>query len=207
MRILRLVCFFLFAGVAQLTQAGFIFEIANPTGAPVGTTLATLTQGVTYTSDVFVSGTAPNVLNQLTGVNFVLTGTGGNTSLTSFSSTNLFGTPVGSPTGQTFTHLSASGYALPVSNRVKIGELTFVAGTVGTTTNYAFLDPNQAAGVDNMFARVDGAAASSAIDSQIFTTSPIGFSVTAVPEPSSITLLGLAGACIAGFRRSRKLTV
>jgi PEP-CTERM motif len=197
MRVLGLLCVMMLATTASTAFGGFAFQFDQPN-------YSNLNPGQTVTTGVYVTATAPDVLNVLSGANFVLTGTGGNTTMTTFTSSNLFGTNPGSPAGNVLNHAATSGFAAPVANRVRIGDLSFLAGSLGSVTTFSFSDPNSTPGVDNMFATINGTGAAQSIDSLVFAgPSSVTFSVTAVPEPSSIALLAVSGIGAIAVRRYR----
>lgn len=176
--------------MASTSQAGFIFELEQPnyTG---------LNPGQTVTTNLFVRATAGEAFQSLNGVAFNLVGTGGNTTIASFTRNPAWLTGSnGTPSGSTLNQGSLSGFVAPDgTGRALVGSLSFTVGSALSNTTFQFIDP-QAAPVTNVSGFIGGVSTS--LDSQVFASPSVSFS--AVPEPSSFGLLSLVGL---GFVRSR----
>lgn len=180
--------------IASIANAGFQFDLDAPS-------YGGLTPGQTVTTSLYVSATGGDIPNfsSLNGVSFNLVGSGGDTTITSFTLGP--GWAVGSasaPSGTTLNQSSLAGFVTPSSGRALIGTLTFTAGSFGTTTSYSFVDPAPAPAT-NVSGFVSGTSTS--LDSQVFNSPSVSFAV-AVPEPSSVGVLALFG--LAAIRRRRR---
>lgn len=205
MRLLSVFGILVWMVTSSPVQAGFVLELDQ-------TSYTNLTQGQVVNANVFVAATGASdiaafsaINNGLQGVSFNLFGLGGDTIISTFTKNSaLFGTQ-GVPAGTTLNQgpLAAVPFIQgnSVTGRVQIGTLSFTAGTVGSTTNYTFSDPAGGA-VDNVTASLNGATV--ALDTQVFASPAARFTVTAVPEPSSMALLALVGVGGVAARRFRK---
>jgi len=181
--------------ISSQVQAGFIFEFDQPN-------YTDLTAGSTLTTNLYVRATAGEAFTALQGVSFNMVGSGGDTTIASWTInpqlTTLFGTG-STPTGLTLNQSGVFGNTSVTSARATVGSLSFTVGSVGSTTTYVFNDPNPG-NVDNVQAVVGGV--STPLDSFVFASPSI--SISAVPEPSSFGLLGLIGLGLVRSRFRRK---
>lgn len=197
MRLFRVMILVLGMAVGSSAQAGFLFQLDAPS-------FVLASPGVVSTG-IYVTATGADVatFNNVRSISFNLVGSGGGTTITSWvpnPATFPTGTVATIPNPPTSSLLQTSQidlFGIPTGGSVRIGTLNFNVAA-GTTTTFQFNDPNPPpvgnpnGGIANVLVFNGGTPIS--IDTQVFASPTIGFSVTAVPEPSSIALLALVGA-------------
>jgi hypothetical protein len=183
--------------------AGFLFTVDAPSSYSAGQA------GTQVTQNVYLSATPNDTLQSLAATNFEMVFSG-STSGVSFSRNLAFdGVSSGVATianGFRVT-LSASGFpgVAAVSNQVLLGSVTMNLGTAGSSTVIDFNPATQGSNIlgnfNNGGLAVLDTAAPAVFDSQA------SINITAVPEPSTMALIGLAGVGFVAFRRMRKSKV
>jgi len=199
---MKLVCLFsaMLICLASGTSAfgGFLFRAAD-TGGAFSNSIVVAPSGGVVNLFLIEDGNIPFLANTAT---FVLNGVGSGTSIGSISTAN-FDTK--SVVGLTFSNSAFQSTVNSVSlngvQAIQVGSINF-SGTVGQFTTFRFADLNGGSQIilnNNAFNS----------DAAVFGGSST-FTVTAVPEPSTIALLGLVsvGGLIARrFRRKKLITV
>jgi hypothetical protein len=172
--------------------------------------------GTTVSRDVFLAAAPADNFVSANTVEFNLDAAQapGNTTITGFSIDNA-NFPGGLFTGPSSATLTATGVNArlysngtpSVANQIRLGSVSLLLGTGGNSTQLTFSDPGATAQSPsgnnvNVFAPLQ-----TNIDSQVF-PSFANVNVSAVPEPSSLALLGLGtiaafGRSIRGMRRKK----
>jgi hypothetical protein len=223
-----LVSLVLCIGFAVPARADLIYSLSfDSSGTSLGTSVS-LTQGTSQTFNVFFHEvfTTPNVplldlaggVNGLTTANFrVNRGGVGGSAISGVAGNALFdaNTPTFTPTLATVEQevivngpvFGTGSLVAPGVRSVQIGSITVTAsGGVGDLNTFLLADFNPGVGVNDVI--IDNGVGGLAFSpDSVLNFGTLSVTVSAVPEPSSLVLVGLLGVCAVGyFLRSRRLT-
>lgn len=199
--------FFSFLSTGHLL-AGFIFEFES---GGVQKTLFEVEEGNSLGIDVYFKQTESEnrlVTNGLTslGVKMEYSSVAGFAKVTGATKNSSFGnSDLNTGTANSYSLVASVGIDPAVKGaRIQLGTFTFQSGLVGNVTTIKLVDPSVFADIklDNVVGNLDSTVFGSGIENA-FSVSTI----TAVPEPSTLILVGLAASSMgaAAWRKRKRL--